>query len=56
MTLPMRLENIIENDQIHLTCCLTKWGLFDYRDIIGLEVLDDFKMLNINMVHVITMH
>ena len=51
----MRLENIIENDQIHLTWCLTKWGLFDYRDIIGLEVLDDFKMLNINMVQVITM-
>ena len=56
MTLPMRLENIIENDQIHLTWCSTKWGLFDYRDIIGLEVLDDFKMLNINMVHVITMY
>ena len=51
----MRLENIIENDQIHLTWCSTKWGLFDYRDIIGLEVLDDFKMLNINMVQVITM-
>ena len=51
----MRLE-IIKNDQIHLTWYLSKWGLFDDRDIIGLEVLDDSKMLNINMVHVITMH
>ena len=51
----MRLE-IIKNDQIRLTWYLSKWGLFDDRDMDGLEVLDDFKMLNINMMHVITMH
>ena len=50
----MRLE-IIKNDQIHFTWYLFKCGLFDDRDMDGLEVLDDFKMLNINMVHVITM-
>ena len=50
----MRLE-IIKNDQIHLTWYLSKCGLFDDRDMDGLEVLDDFKMLNINMVQVITM-
>ena len=50
----MRLE-IIKNDQIHFTWYLSKCGLFDDRDMDGLEVLDDFKMLNINMVHVITM-
>ena len=50
----MRLE-IIENDQIHFTWYLSKCGLFDDRDMDGLEVLDDFKRLNINMVHVITM-
>ena len=50
----MRLE-IIKNDQIHLTWYLSKWGLFDDRDRDGLEVLDGFKMLNINMVQVITM-
>ena len=50
----MRLE-IIENDQIHFTWYLSKCGLFDDRDMDGLEVLDDFKMLNINMVRVITM-
>ena len=50
----MRLE-IIKNDQIHYTWYLSKCGLFDDRDMDGLEVLDDFKMLNINMVHVITM-
>ena len=48
MTLPMRLE-IINNDQIHFTWYLSKCGLFDDRDMDGLEVLDDFKMLN--MVH-----
>ena len=50
----MRLE-IIKNDQIHFTWYLSKCGLFDDRDMDGLEVLDYFKMLNINMVHVITM-
>ena len=50
----MTLE-IIKNDQIHFTWYLSKCGLFDDRDMDGLEVLDDFKMLNINMVHVITM-
>ena len=50
----MRLE-IIKNDQIHFTWYLSKCGLFDDRDMDGLEVLDDFKRLNINMVHVITM-
>ena len=50
----MRLE-IIKNDQIHFTWYLSKCGLFDDRDMDGLEILDDFKMLNINMVHVITM-
>ena len=50
----MRLE-IIKKDQIHLTWYLSKWGLFDDWDRDGLEVLDDFKMLNINMVQVITM-
>ena len=50
----MRLE-IIKNDQIHFTWYLSKCGLFDDRDMDGLEVLDDFKMLYINMVHVITM-
>ena len=50
----MRLE-IIKKDQIHLTWYLSKWGLFDDWDMDGLEVLDDFKMLNINMVQVITM-
>ena len=50
----MRLE-IIKNDQIHFTWYLSKCGLFDDRDMDGLEVLDDFKMLNINMVQVITM-
>ena len=44
----MRLE-IIKNDQIHFTWYLSKCGLFDDRDMDGLEVLDDFKMLN--MVH-----
>ena len=34
---------------------MSKCGLFDDRDMDGLEVLDDFKMLYINMVHVITM-
>ena len=34
---------------------MSKCGLFDDRDMDGLEVLDDFKMLNINMVQVITM-
>ena len=34
---------------------MSKCGLFDDRDMDGLEVLDDFKRLNINMVHVITM-
>ena len=48
----MRLE-IIKNDQIHFTWYLSKCGLFDDRDMDGLEVLDDFKMLNINMVQVI---
>ena len=50
----MRLE-IIKNDQIHFTWYLSKCGLFDDRDRDGLEVLDGFKMLNINMVQVITM-
>ena len=50
----MRLE-IIKKDQIDLTWYLSKWGLFDDWDMDGLEVLDDFKMLNINMVQVITM-
>ena len=50
----MRLE-IIKKDQIHLIWYLSKWGLFDDWDMDGLEVLDDFKMLNINMVQVITM-
>ena len=50
----MRLE-IIKNDQIHLTWYLSKWGLFNETDRDGLEVLDGFKMLNINMVQVITM-
>ena len=50
----MRLE-IIKNDQIHFTWYLSKCKLFDDRDMDGLEVLDDFKMLNINMVQVITM-
>ena len=50
----MRLE-IIKNDQIHFTWYLSKCGLFDDRDMDGLEVLDDFKMLYINMVHVIAM-
>ena len=50
----MRLE-IIKKDQIHLTWYLSKWGLFDDWGMDGLEVLDDFKMLNINMVQVITM-
>ena len=50
----MRLE-IIKKDQIHLTWYSSKWGLFDDWDMDGLEVLDDFKMLNINMVQVITM-
>ena len=50
----MRLE-IIKKDQIHLTWYLSKWELFDDWDMDGLEVLDDFKMLNINMVQVITM-
>ena len=50
----MRLE-IIKKDQIHLTWYLSKWGLFDDWDMDGLEVLDDFKMLNINMQVDITM-
>ena len=50
----MRLE-IIKKDQIHFTWYMSKCGLFDDRDMDGLEVLDYFKMLNINMVQVITM-
>ena len=38
-----------------MTWYLSKWGLFDNWDMDGLEVLEDFKMLNINMVQVITM-
>ena len=41
----MRLE-IIKNDQIHFTWYLSKCGLFDDRDMDGLEVLDDFKMVH----------
>ena len=46
----MRLE-IIKNDQIHFTWYLSKCGLFDDRDMDGLEVLDDFKMLNRCTMH-----
>ena len=38
-----------------MTWYLSKLGLFYDWDMDGLEVLDDFKMLNINMVQVITM-
>ena len=34
---------------------MSKCGLFDDRDMDGLEVLRDFEMLNIKMVHIITM-
>ena len=41
----MRLE-IIKNDQIHYTWYLSKCGLFDDRDMDGLEVLDDFNTMH----------
>ena len=50
----MRLE-IIKNDQIHFTWYLSKCGLFDDRDMDGLEVLDDFKVLKFNMARFIIM-
>ena len=45
----------VKMDQIWLAWCWPKLQWFDDEDMDCLEVLDDFKVLNINMVHVITM-
>ena len=45
----------VKMDQIWLAWCWPKLQWFNDEDMDGLEVLDDFKVPNINMVHVITM-
>ena len=45
----------VKMDEIWLAWCWLKFHRFNDGDMDGLEVLDDFKVPNINMVHVITM-
>ena len=45
----------VKMDQIWLAWCWPKLQWFNDEDMDGLEVLDDSKKLNINMVHAITM-
>ena len=45
----------VKMDQIWLAWCWPKLQWFYDEDMDGLAVLDDFKVLNINMVHIITM-
>ena len=45
----------VKMDQIWLASCWPKLQWFNDEDMDGLEVLYDFKVPNINMVHVITL-